>query len=142
MKMPGPGRHGTPILGETMRRRWLVLLGSAVVACLVSGAVIYCWLMPRDSIQQANGERIEPGMSLAQVEALLDRKADSILTVGGIALGHVWIGADGSSILVAFDDQGRVVSRAFTPSGPPSPFSSRHPGADRPQPHAKANRAA
>ncbi len=125
MKLPGSGRDGTPTLGATMRRRWLVLLGSALVACLVSSAVIYCWLVPRDPMRRANCERIEPGMSLA--EALLGRKADSIRTVGGIALGPVWVGADGRSILVAFDDQGRVVSRALTPSGPPSPFAAPPP---------------
>jgi hypothetical protein len=70
---------------------------------------------PRDTINRANCENIEPGMSLPQVERILGRKADSGLTIGGVELGHVWIGKNGDSIMVAFDDGGLVVSKIFTP---------------------------
>jgi hypothetical protein len=103
--------------GETMRKQWPLLLGWGLIALLVLGPSALWLLIPRDPISEGNCRGITPGMSLAQVEAILGRKADSVLTVGDVELGHLWIGVHGNSVLVAFDDQGRVVSRMFTPGG-------------------------
>jgi hypothetical protein len=92
-----------------VRRKWLwgaVLLGVVLlggVACLLLAA-------PPDRITERNCNKIVPGMTAAQVEDILGRKPDAIVTVGGVELQRTWIGRTGS-IDVAFDDDGRVVSR-------------------------------
>jgi hypothetical protein len=87
---------------------------------LVAGAA---WIVvnrgpatPSDPITRAACDRIQAGMSRAQVEGFLGRKADHVLTIGGRELEHEWIGRDGF-ISVAFDDDGLVVSRMFTATG-------------------------
>ncbi len=91
------------------RRKWLrVMILIAVMLILGGGSL---WLTaPSDRITRRNCERIEPGMSAAQVEDLLGRKPDAAITVGGIELQRTWIGRTGA-IDVAFDDNGLVVSR-------------------------------
>src|SRR5258708_2300593 len=105
-----------------MRKRWPLLLGWGLIAALVLAPSVVWLLIPRDPISEGNCRSITPGKSLAQVEGILGGKADSVLTVGDVELGHLWIGKNGNSVLVAFDDQRRVVSRMFTPGGAPRSF--------------------
>ena len=77
---------------------------------LLAGGVCPWIVAPSDQITERNCNRIEPGMSAAQVEAILGRKPDTVLTLGEIELQRTWIGRTGS-IDVAFDDNGLVVSR-------------------------------
>jgi hypothetical protein len=82
-----------------------------LIGVMLLGAVVCVWLVaPPDRITERNCNRIEPGMTAAQVEDILGRKPDAVITVGGIELQRTWIGRTGS-IDVAFDHDGRVVSR-------------------------------
>jgi hypothetical protein len=92
-----------------VKRKWLLRL--TILVCFLLLAVGLClWLVsPSDRITERNCNRVEPGMSAAQVEDLLGRKPDAVITVGGIELQRTWLGRTGS-IDVAFDDHGQVVS--------------------------------
>ena len=89
------------------RRLWGAIL---IGVMLLGGVVCLLLVVPPDRITERNCNRIKPGMSPAQVEDILGRKPDAVITVGGIELQRTWIGRTGS-IDVAFDDDGRVVSR-------------------------------
>ncbi len=91
--------------------RWLIVGATLIAGVLL--AIITSITRTPDPISRTNCQRIESGMTLSEVEAILTRKADSAITIGGAELGKVWIGRDGS-VLVAFDDKERVVSRMFT----------------------------
>jgi hypothetical protein len=68
----------------------------------------------RPGVTRANAERIEWGMTLKDVEALLGRPADE-----GPRLVPVWKGADGVRVSVQFDLHGaRVVTRTISPDDP------------------------
>jgi hypothetical protein len=103
-----------------MLGRWRIWIVALAVLALLGVALIWSLYRP-DPISRRNANRIEPGMTVAQVENLLGRKPDEVMTVGGSYFGHFWLGPSGS-VLVRFDDEGLVVSRMFTPSGEESPI--------------------
>jgi hypothetical protein len=92
-----------------------------LVGVMVLIAAAYAWLVTTgDQITERNCNRIEQGMSEAEVEAIMGRKPDGVITVEGIELQRTWIGRTGS-IDVAYDDNGHVVSRMpFMRTGEPS----------------------
>ena len=77
---------------------------------LLAGGVCLLLVVPSDRITQANCNRIRPGLSATQVEDILGRKPDGVITVGGNEFQRTWIGRTGS-IDVTFDAEGNVVSR-------------------------------
>jgi hypothetical protein len=90
--------------------RWQMWAGFLVVLVLLVGVGTLCLVGPQDRITERNCNRIKPGMSAAEVEDILGRKPDAVITVGGVELQRTWIGRTGA-IDVTFDDNDRVVSR-------------------------------
>jgi outer membrane protein assembly factor BamE (lipoprotein component of BamABCDE complex) len=103
------------------RRAALLFVGLAALGLL---AVVACALLPSGpGVTKANFYRIEDGMSLAQVEALLgppDYNSPSgrnweLLYNGKTHVGHtrrVWGGDDGGA-RIDFDEEGRVFSKTW-----------------------------
>jgi len=100
-----------------MLAKWWPVICLTVV-CLLSAIVVIAIERTRDPISRANSDRIQSGMTLNEVEGILGRKSDSTMTVAGSELGKVWLGSDGSSVLVTFDDRELAISRIFTAGGP------------------------
>jgi hypothetical protein len=97
-----------------MKRRWR-LLCLAVTLCLwLSGLLV--WLtLPGPRISQTSFEQIRPGMTRAEVEAVLGVSAGNY-TGGRVKIVHgvppddgyaEWVGED-VAVLVWLDDEGRV----------------------------------
>jgi hypothetical protein len=79
------------------------------------GAILLLF-SPIDPINRRNLNRIEVGMTAAQVEEILGRGPDEIMTVGGIEVFRVWIGAR-LTIQVSFNENGLVTFRDAMPFG-------------------------
>jgi hypothetical protein len=91
-----------------MKRRslkWLVLC----VGLVLAGVSLYIWLAPSGGINRMSVLRIKAGMSHEEVEAVLG------LPHGGFANHRYWNG-DTGTIIVWFDDDGKVTMRYFSPS--------------------------
>jgi hypothetical protein len=106
------------------RRHWLYLLLAAIMAVVAAGGWVY-WLEVRPGITRQNAARIQDGMTIAEVEALLGGPAGDYQTPGrphttymyhyAHPVGSVekkWIGDEGLAI-VAFDSEGRVVVHLY-----------------------------
>jgi hypothetical protein len=107
---------GLPLAGIVTLSFWLTLGGSR-------------------SITEANRRRIQPGMTLAEVDALLGAEHQrSRMPAGGSAAICIYSEDDGSAavpgdvIAVMFDDQRRVTRSEFIRKGPtasPQRFGAR-----------------
>jgi hypothetical protein len=64
------------------RRRWLQV-ATLISIMLLAGGVLLLLVVPSDRITQDNCNRIRPGLSAAQVEDILGRKPDGVVTVAG-----------------------------------------------------------
>jgi hypothetical protein len=106
----------------TKRKRlaWICLL----VSPLVLGGAAFC-LSDRDPITQANCDRIKKGMSLKEVEDLLEKQPPSLIDGGASSGIVVWRGARGR-ICVSYsgpfmfldspdDSPNLVIHAVFTP---------------------------
>ncbi len=122
------------------RRQVLIVAGVALVVFAVASAVPYharCQRLARSrSIDREHYDRIQLGMSRAEVEAVLGGPpgdfatedvsygvTDSDLAIFTAGPYEYWAGDDGD-VWVAFDEQGAVRRRAFgdavsTPKTPP-----------------------
>lgn len=93
--------------------RWLVF--GATLACVVGVALVVLELLPRTAVTRENFDRVEVGMTRAEVEAIFDGSAvrqhpwPSFLPPD-----DVWEDAhsDGSA-LVAFDENDRVTAKRW-----------------------------
>src|SRR5438874_13692832 len=94
------------------RRR--LLLAVAAVALVLAAGVVLLW--PRSPVRRENGAKVEPGMSLDQVEAILGGppgvyggRPDLPLRPTGsrLIVGQQWFGPE-VVITVAFGLDGRV----------------------------------
>jgi hypothetical protein len=89
------------------KRRYLVCAGFLVVcACLALG--IYS-LVPMQGITKRNFDRIEKGMTMEEVKAILGEPRD------GDDKGFIWRRADGTHVFVMLKD-GKVDDKEFLPS--------------------------
>jgi hypothetical protein len=77
------------------KRVWVCLLVFLFVL------VVLLVLLPRDPITQANCDKIQPGMTLKQVEAILGKSSDRLIAFTG-EVGLVWYGKT-AGIHVCFD---------------------------------------
>jgi hypothetical protein len=104
-------------------RRRLVLLG--VPAAVVAVALVVWLLLPRGTaITRGNAAKIQPGMTRAEVEALLGGPAGDYtagryaaapepVAVGGPSFSE-WLGEE-CSVMVSFDEEDRVVRSQVRP---------------------------
>jgi hypothetical protein len=127
-----------------MSRRTRRLLLLALTAATAAGLLAAWWLWPRTAITPENFERVQIGMTLAEVEAILggpardettgplevvtheeaagpqlmmwpDSSGDaSQPTDGQLPAARVW-SADGLTVQVDLDPQGRVIRKARLP---------------------------
>jgi hypothetical protein len=118
-----------------MRRRRLLLAAGALALLAVVAA--WTWLLvprPGPGVTRANYERIREGMPLAEVEAIVGRKADYRLIEDGLGpsvsqlrLLHIWLeGGDffeegTTSLVVSFKPDFTVRDASFAKP----PFSYR-----------------
>jgi hypothetical protein len=107
------------------------LVGGVVIVVLVLGAFAVLHNHPaRSRVTRANYDRIRPGMTRAEVVALLGPPNDfksgpvridpeilNILHDDGHTRFSVWFGADGM-VGVFFDDSGRVRHSMYRPARP------------------------
>src|SRR5262245_9164020 len=119
------------------RRRWLWIV---LPLLLVAAALAWGLTLHRDvPVSRARFESVHPGMSLEPVSARLGGPAgdyrtgevdldlsggspefDNVMTAPEVLLGevtyrHEWWQGDEGTAWVCFDEQGRVVTREFTP---------------------------
>jgi hypothetical protein len=110
----------------TVKRFQGWLLGGSATGVVVVLLLLYlrgCCLL---SIDKDTCDRVQPGMSLAEVEAILGgppgnytgfffgTDASITLTVAGSSNRKQWTGTRGV-LLVFFDDQGRVITQMHFP---------------------------
>src|SRR5262245_40857972 len=105
--------------------RLTYLAGVALV--LVGGglALTHELLGPWPGVTEANVRRIQPGMTLAQVEATLGAAAPLGDGAGGWFTYYLWPGADGEAVVCVRSrpgDLGEVAWAKFQPSPGPTPF--------------------
>jgi hypothetical protein len=100
--------------GSAMKRRYLTVAGIlAVCICLTLGVLAI--MPPRPGVTKANFDRIEEGMTLPEVEAILgsDRGSRGIVTEVFLPIGHEieeWGGDEGFANIV-FDERRRVIRK-------------------------------
>jgi hypothetical protein len=99
-----------------MSKRRRLAIAALIGVALLASALAPWLLLTRDPISRATFNRIETGLSAAEVDEILGRKPDHVLTVGEVELERVWVGRR-FTISVAFDENGLVVSRMSTPIG-------------------------
>src|SRR5262245_36322233 len=103
-----------------MRRRWLLLASLLATLLALTGSVLWTLQLPpplQDYITQANCERLVPGVSRAEVHAILGGPGWSPPCGLGIAPGEhteFWEGRVGV-IRVDFGDEGRVLRAQYGP---------------------------
>ncbi|HEV3260192.1 MAG TPA: hypothetical protein VG013_25270 [Gemmataceae bacterium] len=87
-----------------------------VLACLVvAGAALLPTFGPEANISQASCDRIEPGMTEAEVEAIIGERGKGWIGTKSTK-GKVWLDADSGILEVSFSRRkGRVVDKDFTP---------------------------
>jgi hypothetical protein len=102
------------------RRRLFIVVG--LLACMLVAGGIATWLLRSDTaITRENAEKIRPGMTLAEVEAILGGpprdecigSQRSCTWIGDIRGNHpaVWVGPD-TAFRADFGDDERVVAMA------------------------------
>src|SRR5437660_1303258 len=96
------------------RRRWVCITTLIALVLVVVSAGIILLGVPPDEISRANFNRIQPGMSVAEVEGILGRKPDGINKFHGdlVVQQHEWMGPR-SAIYVIFDNSGPVVDKIY-----------------------------
>jgi hypothetical protein len=98
-----------------MSKRRLAIVALIGVALLASALAPWL-LLTRDRVNRTTLSRIEPGMSAGEVEEVLGKGPDHVLTIGEVELERVWVGRR-FTIFIAFDENQRVVSRMSMPMG-------------------------
>jgi hypothetical protein len=96
------------------RRRRILLSVAAVAACLGLAWAVVAMLSPRLGVTQANFNRIEFGMTLAEVEAILGKPPDFFsgpLSNGGTV--HMWTLPSGSKGTVMLSKGERVFAKLW-----------------------------
>jgi hypothetical protein len=77
----------------TRKNRCILVAGLLAVGVCLTLAVLVL-LPPRPGVTKANYDRIEEGMSLAEINAILGRPPDMV-EGGAEEMWHGWIGEDG-----------------------------------------------
>jgi hypothetical protein len=82
----------------TRKRRYLIVAG-ILAGCVCAALGVVAMLPPQPGVTKANFDRVEEGMTLAEVEAILgERKRQSI--TGGSPQHFRWYHADGTQITI------------------------------------------
>jgi hypothetical protein len=110
-------------------RKWLIL-GTVGTVLLVAGVIVALLLpRPESPVNEAAAARVQPGLTEAEVEAVLggpagDYRVGSRAVTFEVGLapppGHVlktWRGDDGL-VLIQFGPDGRVAAVSFVPTPP------------------------
>jgi hypothetical protein len=110
-----------------MSRRRILLGVGALMALVAVGLVVFVLIRPRPTIDEATKNRIQPGMTEAEVDAIIGapegvytpgnfitgQKAFEIgIAMQGAAKRKKWVGEHGM-IQVFFDNQGKVITAMF-----------------------------
>ena len=104
--------HGRPAM--TKQRRYLISAGVlAVCVCVV--LVVLALLPPRTGVTKANFDRIQDGMSIAEVELILGGAGQPFHGFANQKQTLVWLGDDGSLAFVEVADNS-VKSKMWNPS--------------------------
>lgn len=82
---------------------WVIVAVCLALAVVLAGALV---VRPHPVVNRANFERVNEGMTRAEVEAILGRLPGDDAPAPDAAVCS-WMG-DGTEILVAFDKNGRV----------------------------------
>jgi len=93
--------------GHPMSRRRLIILSIGAIAVVSIGLGILAVLPPQPGVTKANFDRIEKGMTLADVEAILGSESMSHFDhgeSGPLISREIWHGVDRSSTRITFDD--------------------------------------
>jgi hypothetical protein len=110
-----------------LRRALLWLAGLALVVCALLLTDRLLWA---PGLTEDNVRRIRPGMTLAEVEALLGGPASWEMDMsegqGGAELGYRWLrhrSAEGAAVDVQFRADGRGTAAGGGKRGSPGPFA-------------------
>ena len=109
------------------RRAYLWLAG---VALVVGALLLTDWLLWQPGLTEDNVRRIKPGMTLAEVEALLGGPAADTFEMPPDYLAFRWQREwreGGASVVVQFFADGRVIAAAGRGRPQPGPLA-RHRG--------------
>ena len=91
-----------------MRKR--VILAAGTMAGLVGSALLVLAMLPRPGVTKANFDRIEDGMTRAEVQGFFRDQPHQVRS-GGDLCACTWQGDDGSIALVVFRDDRAVEMR-------------------------------
>jgi hypothetical protein len=83
-----------------MRRRCVICAGITATTFLVA-LVVLAALPPLPGVTKANFDRIQEGMTLVQVEAILGEPAKDFMGEGDFT-GHLWAHENGSRVWIVF----------------------------------------
>jgi hypothetical protein len=104
-----------------------MIAGGSIILCLVLPGVALVLMQPSDRISAATRDRIQPGMTAAEVEALIGLPAGNYsspvpwlwrdeyhtgIKVQGAVSERIWTGKHGQ-LKVFFDANGKVVTAFF-----------------------------
>jgi hypothetical protein len=96
---------------QTPKNRWLLL--GLLLACIVGVVLIVLVLLPRPGVTKENFDRIQNGMTRAEVEAIFGREPSGV-ELGEFGLG-MWETADGREwSRLRFDRNDRVFAKRWT----------------------------
>ena len=83
------------------------ILAATFTLAVVGFAVVAMW-PPSPGVTQANFDRIEYGMTLAEVEAIFGRSADFSVELMNIGITHMWTSPSGGRTDVVISKKGVI----------------------------------
>jgi hypothetical protein len=88
----------------TMTKKRLLLIASVPLAIVAVTLGVLAMLPPRPGVTKANFDRIEKGMTKAQVEEILGEKGFLVKVKKGDAPCLYWNAGDGAEVWIRFSD--------------------------------------
>jgi len=98
------------------KRRWIVA-GGILAGATTLWFLLFVAFPPRPGVTKANFDRIEKGMTRADVEELFGKPASGSYLHGGKKIRHtceLWSGDEGSATIICDEEHGIVADKEWS----------------------------